>query len=66
MPATSDRSEEHGNNDAAGLWHVAQVAVCPLDHICFPHYILLDEDNPEESLRRYGAVMTRLVGQALR
>src|SRR5262249_27966649 len=25
-----------------------------------------DQDNPEESVRRFGAVMTRLVGQALR
>jgi hypothetical protein len=44
----------------------AQVAVCPLDQICFPHYVLLDEDSLEESVRRFGAVMTRLVGQALR
>jgi hypothetical protein len=44
----------------------AQVAVCPLDEVCFPHHILLEEANPEESVRRFGTIMMRLVRQALR
>jgi hypothetical protein len=43
----------------------AQVAVCPLEHVCFPNYILLEEDNHQESVRRFGAVVVRLVRQAL-
>jgi hypothetical protein len=44
----------------------AQVAVCPLDHVCFPNYIVLEEGNPEVSVRQFGLVMARLVRQALR
>jgi hypothetical protein len=44
----------------------AQVAVRPLDDITFPHHVLLEEDRPEESVKRFGAVMMRLVRQALR
>ena len=44
----------------------AQVGVCPLDHQCFPNYILLDSDNVEASVRQFGNVMGRLVQQALR
>jgi Mg-chelatase subunit ChlD len=44
----------------------AQVAVCPLEHQCFPNYILLDDANVEASVRRFGAVMAKLVQQALR
>jgi hypothetical protein len=99
-----------GNNDAAGLWHAAQVAraskrkakllvmisdgeptecsvaalkalverltrrwkICcaqvavqPLTEICFPNYVLLEENNLDECVRRFGAVMARLVLQAL-
>jgi hypothetical protein len=43
-----------------------QVAVCPLDHVCFPNYIVLDMDNQEASVRVFGTVMARLVRQALR
>jgi hypothetical protein len=43
----------------------AQVAVRPLDEECFPHYVLLEHDNPDECVRRFGAVMMRLVRQAL-
>jgi hypothetical protein len=44
----------------------AQVAVCPLDHVCFPNYIVLDQENQEASVRQFGEVMARLVRQALR
>lgn len=44
----------------------AQVAVCPLEHICFPHYILLEQDNVELSVRQFGTTMMKLVQQALR
>jgi hypothetical protein len=99
-----------GNNDAAGLWHAAQVArasrrrakllvmisdgeptecsvaalkglverltrrwkICcaqvavqPLTEICFPNYVLLEENNLDECVARFGAVMARLVRQAL-
>src|SRR6185503_9431439 len=49
-------------------WHLccAQVAVQPLAEICFPNYILLDEANPETSVRRFGEVIARLVQKALR
>jgi len=43
----------------------AQVAVCPLDYVCFPNYIVLDDENPEASVRQFGQVMARLVRHAL-
>ena len=45
---------------------VAQVAVCPLDDISFPHHVLLQDDRVDESVNRFGAVMMKLVRQALR
>jgi cobalamin biosynthesis protein CobT len=44
----------------------AQVAVRQIDHVCFPDYILLEEGNMSESVRRFGTIMMRLVGKALR
>jgi hypothetical protein len=44
----------------------AQVPVRPLDDVSFPHYVLLEEDRIDESLKRFGAVMMKLVRQALR
>jgi hypothetical protein len=43
----------------------AQVAVRPLEEICFPHYILLDDQQLDASVRKFGEVVVRLVGQAL-
>jgi hypothetical protein len=43
----------------------AQVAVQPLEQICFPHYILLDDQQLDASVRKFGEVVVRLVGQAL-
>lgn len=98
-----------GNNDAAGLWHVArvaahsqrrakllvmisdglptecsvqalralvqqlgrkgmvcaQVAVRPLEEVCFPHYVVLDDDDMNTSVRKFGEIITKLVGRAL-
>ncbi|MEO1269045.1 MAG: hypothetical protein AAFX99_13170, partial [Myxococcota bacterium] len=99
-----------GNNDAAALWHAAQmarrsrrsarllvmisdgsptecsvealrqlvhqlerqaiccaqVAVRPLDHVCFPHYIELLDDQMDTSVARFGQIITRLVRATLR
>ena len=44
----------------------AQVAVCPLEHQCFPNHILLDQSNVEASVRQFGNTMAKLVQQALR
>jgi len=99
-----------GNNDAAGLWHAAQVArashrrakllvmisdglptecstealkglvkeltrrhqiVCaqvavrPLEEICFPHYVDISTGEEDEAVRRFGQIVARLVGRAL-
>ena len=44
----------------------AQVAVRPLDDVSFPHYVLLEDDQIDESVKRFGVVMMKLVRQALR
>ncbi|MCE9532012.1 MAG: HEAT repeat domain-containing protein [Planctomycetes bacterium] len=44
----------------------AQVAVCPLDHQCFPNHILLDSENVDASVIQFGNVMAKLVQKALR
>jgi hypothetical protein len=43
----------------------AQVAVQPLAEVCFPHYVLLQGEDMNTSVRQFGAVVVRLVGQAL-
>lgn len=43
----------------------AQVAVRPISEICFPHYVLLDEENLDAAVRRFAGLIARLVGQAL-
>jgi hypothetical protein len=43
----------------------AQVAVMPLAEICFPHYVLLEDNQLDTCVRQFGAVIMRLVGQAL-
>lgn len=43
----------------------AQVAVQPLEEICFPHYILLDEADVGTSVRRFGNTVARLVRRAM-
>jgi HEAT repeats len=43
----------------------AQVAVAPLSQICFPHYVLLEPAALGLTVRKFAAVVTRLVQQAL-
>ncbi len=43
----------------------AQVAVRPLDDVCFPHYVLLEEGRVDEAVKKFGQVILRLVRQAL-
>ena len=43
----------------------AQVAVMPLVEICFPHYVLLQDNKLDTCVRQFGAVIMKLVGQAL-
>lgn len=102
---------EGGNNDAAGLWHAAQLAratrrrvkllvmisdglpthcsepalkalvnhltrrlhICcaqvsvrPLEKSCFPHYVLLEEQDLDKSIRQFGKTIAGLVQKALR
>ena len=109
--AAASLSTQGGNNDAAALWHMAQlaaaskrkaklivmisdglptecsvkalrqlvrkvtfhmniccaqVAVRPLEEICFPHYVLLEEEQLATSVRAFGTVITKLVRKAMR
>ena len=43
----------------------AQVAVRPLDDICFPHHVLLEEGSIDDSVKRFGTIIMKLVRQAL-
>lgn len=43
----------------------AQVAVCPIEDPCFPHYVELQVQNLAESVRRFGAVVQKLVSKAI-
>lgn len=46
----------------------AQVAVRPLEEVCFPHYILilLEDQDTDRSVRRFGTIVARLVHRALK
>jgi hypothetical protein len=43
----------------------AQVAVRPLEEICFPHYVLLSEDPIELATVRFGELVSKLARRAL-
>jgi Mg-chelatase subunit ChlD len=43
----------------------AQVAVQPLSEVCFPHYVLLEDQDFDASVNRFGRTVARLVGRAL-
>jgi hypothetical protein len=43
----------------------AQVAVRPLEEVCFPHHVVLTDEDLEVSARKFGEVVVRLVGRAL-
>jgi len=44
----------------------AQVAVRPLEEVCFPHYVEVDESNLDTAVARFGQIVARLVGRTLR
>lgn len=44
----------------------AQVAVRPLEEICFPHYVEVQDDDPGAAVRRFGTIVARLVRRAMR
>ncbi len=39
----------------------AQIAVNPLEEICFPHYVEVNESDVDTSVRRFGEIIARLV-----
>ena len=43
----------------------AQVAVRELEEECFPNYVVIEGDDVEASVRRFGEIVGRLVGQTL-
>ncbi len=43
----------------------AQVAVQPLAEVCFPHYVVLEEGDQDAAVRRFGAIVARLVQRAV-
>lgn len=44
----------------------AQVAVRPLEEICFPHYVVIEDDDADVAVRKFGGVVGVLVERALR
>ena len=43
----------------------AQVAVRPLEEICFPHYVEVTDESFEVAVRQFGQIIARLVHRAL-
>lgn len=43
----------------------AQIAVQPLVEVCFPHYVVLNESDPEAALRHFGQTIASLVRKTL-
>jgi hypothetical protein len=44
----------------------AQVAVRPLEEVCFPHYVVLSETELDATVKRFGMIVARLVRATLR
>lgn len=110
QPGISGLAAGGGNNDAAALWHAAQlaiqskrkakllvmisdglptecstealkqlvdkltlrwgiccaqVAVQPLEVVCFPNYVVLDASNTAKATREFGRVIARLIRKAI-
>lgn len=110
-PAIAGLSAGGGNNDAAALWHLAQlalesrrrskllvmisdglptecsvialktlvnrltkklgmccaqIAVEPLEEICFPHYVLVKEADERTAIRKFGQTVAKLIRTSLR
>lgn len=43
----------------------AQVAVQPLDDVCFPHHVKIDDGDLSRATRQFGALMARLCRRAM-
>ena len=43
----------------------AQVAVQPISEVCFPHYVVVQDEAMDASVRRFGEILVKLVGRAL-
>jgi hypothetical protein len=43
----------------------AQVAVAPITEPCFPHYVLLNDSNQDEAVRRFGVLVGALVRRSM-
>ncbi|MEM6734417.1 MAG: hypothetical protein AAF658_22825, partial [Myxococcota bacterium] len=43
----------------------AQVAVRPIDEVCFPHYVEILEGELESAVRKFGVVASQLVSRTL-
>jgi hypothetical protein len=43
----------------------AQVAVRPLEEVCFPHYVVLDDSSPDVAVARFGRIIGELARRAL-
>jgi len=43
----------------------AQVAVRPLEEVCFPHYVVLDDASPDVAVARFGRIIGELARRAL-
>ena len=43
----------------------AQVAVRPLEEVCFPHYVVLDDGNPDIAVARFGRMIADLARRVL-
>ncbi|MFO0940810.1 MAG: hypothetical protein U0930_08580 [Pirellulales bacterium] len=110
-PAISSLYAGGGNNDAAALWHLAQlalesrrrskllvmisdglptecsvvalrslvdrltkklgmccaqIAVEPLEEICFPHYVLVKEADERAAIRKFGQTVAKLIRTTLK
>lgn len=44
----------------------AQVAVQPIDDVCFPDYVLVDDKNLSDAVGRFGKIIARLVRKVMR
>ena len=44
----------------------AQVAVQPIEDVCFPDYVLVDDKDVSDAVGRFGRIITRLVRKVVR
>lgn len=43
----------------------AQIAVQPLAEVCFPHYVVVDDEDLDAAARKFGGIVSKLVRTAL-